>query len=195
MFFGGIDLSIGDKNTSLCFIEDSKKIKIVFLKDKISEKEIIEEVKKYKPLYIAIDAPITWRKIKDRKEDKILRRYFIERKIKVPGILPFYVKSMYKLSKRGKRIYLKLRKITEVLETHPTASLRAIGFKENYKKNKKELKKILNKLKEKIDKISLIKNHNHLDSLFCALFSLYYYKKEKIFLARKKVPYGIIREL
>lgn len=195
MLFGGIDLSIGDKNTSLCFIECSKKIKIVFLKHKISENEIIERVKKYKPIYLAIDAPLIWGKMEDRKEDKILRRYFIDRKIKVPGILPFYVKSMYGLSKRGRRIYLKLRKITRVLETHPTASLRAAGFSEDYKKNKRDFKRVLNKLKNKIDNIKLLKNHNELDALICAIFSLYFYKREKIFLVRKKIPYGVVKEL
>ncbi len=195
MLFGGIDLSISDKNTSLCFIEYSKKIKIVFLKDKISENEIIETVKKYKPLYLSIDAPLIWKKMEDRREDKSLRRYFIERKIKVPGILPFYVKSMYEISKKGRRIYLKLRKITKVLETHPTASLRASGFIEDYKKNKRDFKMVLNKLKNKIVNINLLKNHNELDALICAIFSLYFYKKEKIFLVRKKNPYGIIKEL
>jgi len=192
LIFGGLDLSIYDEKTGICFIRKKDKFEIVFVRDRINEAEIVEYVKKFKPFYFSIDAPLTWRKIEDRKEDKVLRKYFTERKIERPGILPFYVKSMMKLSERGRNLYLKLKKITKVLETHPTASIRAMGFKENYKKKRSEFNLLINKIKDKFLNIDLIKNHNQLDSLFCALFSFYFYEGKNVFIVRKKLPYGIV---
>ncbi|MEN3044323.1 MAG: DUF429 domain-containing protein [Candidatus Hydrothermales bacterium] len=192
MIFGGIDLSIRDKNKAICFIENKRKPKIILLKRKVSDKEIIDLVKKYKPVFLSIDAPLKWKEFVDRKEDKILRKYLKKRKIKNVGVLPFYVKSMMGLSKKGRYLYSKLKNITKVLETHPTASIRANGFEGNYKKNKEEFKKILKRLKYKFMNIEMIKNHNELDALFCALFSLYYFEGKNIVILRKKIPYGII---
>ncbi len=196
MIFGGLDLSIYKKKTAICFIKRKEKFEIFFVKENLSDSQIIRFVKKFKPVYFSIDAPLVWREFKDRKEDKILRRFFYEKKVKVkPGILPFYTKSMIELSRRGRRIYLKLIKYTKVLETHPTASIRAIGFEENYKKNKSDFFKLIKKISDEFVNMGSIKNHNQLDSLFCALFSYYFYKKKNIFICRKRLPYGIVIKL
>lgn len=190
--FGGLDLSIYDKKTCICFIRKKSKFEIVFVKDRINEADILGYIKKFNPLYFSIDAPLTWRKIEDRREDKILRKYFNEREMKMPGILPFYVKSMRELSEKGRNLYFKLKKFTKIIETHPTASIRAMGFKEDYKRKRQDFKLLIEKIKDNFLNIDLIKNHNQLDSLFCALFSYYFYKGENILIVRKKLPYGIV---
>ncbi|MEN3046089.1 MAG: DUF429 domain-containing protein [Candidatus Hydrothermales bacterium] len=195
MIFGGIDLSTKDKNKAICFIEKKKKFSIIFLKSKVSDEEIVYLVKKFKPVSVSIDAPLKWKNFVDRKEDKILRKYLKKRKVKNVGVIPFYVKSMIELSKKGNFLYSKLKNITRILETHPTASIRINGFEGNYKKDKEELRKILKSLKHKFTNIEIIKNHNELDALFCALFSLYYFKGKNILVLRKKIPYGILLKI
>ena len=93
----------------------------------LSNNEILKWINFFKPLIISIDAPLSISKSGFRDCEKKLIKFGFR-------VYPITIKWMRKLAFRGSLIASKLRDSGYVvLETHPTSSLRACGFKGNYK--------------------------------------------------------------
>lgn len=131
--FAGIDLAGSPKRpTGFCFIS-FKKIQVMAL---YTDSEIVENILKASPQIIAIDAPLTLKRI-SRVCDKNLKKY---------GALPLSLKGMQILAKRGFRLAEHFRKLNfEIIEVFPTATAKILGI---YNKDARILQKNL----ESIDK-------------------------------------------
>ncbi|MEM5829958.1 MAG: DUF429 domain-containing protein [Candidatus Aenigmatarchaeota archaeon] len=172
LIFCGIDLAGSEKRISGFAIMNKKfEVKTFSL---FSDKEILEKIDKYKPIVIAIDAPLSLPKgrrdineknnIHFRKCDLELRKYKIK-------FFPITLGPMRMLTLRGIKLKNELEKLGyKVIETFPGAFYDIFGIP------RKEKDKILNFLKEYVSFENEIKNLHELDATVCALIAYMHFK-------------------
>ncbi|HDM67013.1 MAG TPA: DUF429 domain-containing protein [Thermoplasmatales archaeon] len=150
----GIDLAGKPCNpTGLCAKQGDKKIfKTVYL-----EEEIISFITEFKPIVIAIDAPIMKGEVRVRLADKLLRRY---------GALPPTLESMRQLTIRGSRLAESLSREYRVIEVFPTATAKILKV---YRSNYRETASLLG---------VKVRNKHELDAYLCCLTAEYYLRGE-----------------
>ncbi|MEM7826006.1 MAG: DUF429 domain-containing protein [Candidatus Aenigmatarchaeota archaeon] len=181
----GIDLAGSEKReTGFCFLNENMEAKVFTV---FSDKEILENVKKFRPDVVAIDAPLALPKGRKSLEEKgeIHLRKCDEELLKM-GIkfFPITLGPMRKLTERG----IKLRKILEkckikVIETYPGAAqdlLRLPRAKKNRRKLLKGLKRIgIKNLRKDL-------TEHELDAVTCALVGMMYLRGNFLALGEKK---------
>lgn len=141
----GIDLAGKTTNpTGICLLNnDTLDFKTVF-----SDEQILEILSIFKPDIIAIDAPIMSGKPRNRKADKLLKKY----KALSPSM-----PTMKSLTIRGSKLATKLVSQFKVIEVFPTATAKILRI---YSKN---YRKIVSKLEINV------KNKHELDAYLCCL--------------------------
>ncbi len=150
----GVDLAGKPSNpTGLCAKEGEGKV----FKTVYSEKEITSFIEEFKPLVVAIDAPIMKGEPRIRLADKLLRRY---------GALPPTLESMRDLTIRGSRLAERLSKHYEVIEVFPTATAKILKI---YRRDYRRTADILG---------VNVRNKHELDAYLCCLTAEYYLKGE-----------------
>lgn len=180
----GIDLAGSDRRPSgICFLSGRQLItKLIYL-----DEEILSEVEEFKPLLVAIDAPLSLPIGKTlnsrycvRKCDEELRRFGIK-------FFPINFAGMRSLTERG----IKLRKQLEsrgirTIETYPGAFYDLFGLPRP--KSKGMIPPVLEALKERFSlKVARMDLSVHeIDSIACALVGLLYLKGETISLGDPK---------
>ncbi len=139
----GIDLAAKNKNpTGICVLNSKLSCFTVF-----KDEEILDLINKYKPLIVAIDAPLNIEIPFREAERELIKRGF--------HVLPLSLKSMQELSLRAQKLISKIK--SKVIETFPRAVERILRF--NYK---------LFKL--------YFRNKHEYDAWLCAIVAkLYYY--------------------
>lgn len=166
----GLDLSSREcKKSGYALLSTS--FKIIDLGVFHFNSEILQYVATHKPNLVSIDAPLSLSKCGFRNcERMMLRRGF--------RLYPTNIEWMKKLTERGILIADKIRMLSvKVIETHPTSSLRAAGFKGNYKSNS-EVADFLSS-KWGINVPSRISRHI-IDAIISAIAGIYYLNNRAI---------------
>lgn len=112
----GLDLAAKEKNPSgFCFLKESI-LEVTSLK---SNSEIIENIFRYKPDIVAIDAPLTLEL--ERNCDKLMKKY---------GAMPLKMQSIMELALRAISIVDQIRNVidVEIIEVFPTGTSKVLGF-------------------------------------------------------------------
>ena len=178
----GIDLAGSTKNASgFCILDEKLKANVFCL---YSDREIINEVKKVKPVIIAIDAPLSLPLGRKnlRKSNIHFRQCDIAlRKLKIK-FFPITIRGMRKLTARGIKLKKKLNELGyKVIEVYPGG---AQDMLEIPRKPNELLLKGLKKLGIKNLNRNLTKDE--LDAVTCAFVGFCFVKKRYIALGNKK---------
>jgi len=180
--FCGIDLAGSERRiTGIAFLNENLE---VFTKSLYSNEEILNEIEKYKPTIIAIDAPLSLpkgrRDIEERNEhhyrkcDVELRKYKIR-------FFPITLGPMRMLTKRG--IFLKNileEKGYRVIETFPGA------FYDVFRLKRKDKDDILNFFNRFLKIKSKVNNLHEADAITCAYIAYLFYEKKAIEIGDKE---------
>lgn len=157
--FAGLDLSAKKSNpTGLAVIDSSKILRELALV--FSDDEILSKILLYKPVVVAVDAPLTFTGEPFRRVDRSLMQAGFK-------VLPTTFKHMRELGERARL----LKEILEnenivVIETHPTSALKSSKCESHVNLFQSfGLKPVL----------SIIKNKHVVDALISSIVSFHYY--------------------
>ncbi len=157
----GLDLRArSDKPTGIAFLKDNK---LVFVSKTYTDEEIIALLTRYKPLVVALDAPLSHANGFREVDKKMIRQGY--------RVLPPGWKSMKMLVSRALRIKALLSdKGIYVIETHPRSSLKSSGC------SIEELLGMVGIEKERIRCLS----RDEVDAVVAALTAYYYVRGEYV---------------
>ena len=133
--------------------------------------EILNFITTQHPDLVSIDAPLSFGDKGFRKCEKLMLKSGFR-------VYPTSIKWMSNLTKRGIYIANKIRRLgIRVIETHPTSSLRAAGFKGNYKSNNEVIQFISKRWNLKVKTGT---SRHIVDAVIAAISGIYYLRNKAL---------------
>jgi len=163
----GLDLAGSEKrDTGFCFLGRKTDVKILH-----TDKEILEEIKKCKPILVAIDAPLSLPKGREGIEDRTgphFRKCDLELRRLGIRFFPVTLGPMRMLTQRGMNLKRKIQRLgIDVIEVYPGATYDVFGIK---RKDRKQIMAWMRRYGIKTKRWT----QDELDAVACALTGRWY---------------------